>query len=237
MSLLTICQNASDECMFNAPTSIISNTDPIAIQLLRLANREGKTLANDFAWQALTKEGTITLVTADQDYSLAADFNYIIPDTTWNRDNKRRAMHITSEYWQYVKAWSTISGLNLRVRIRNSELEIEQDITASENNEILAYDYVSKYWAVSLGTGSADQAEWLDDTDTSILDEELITQGVVWRFKKSKSLPDWQQDRSDYENLKYKMKSRDKGAPTINLGGDSRNLRLGVNIDDQDYGI
>ena len=40
MTILSMCQNVADFTGFERPTSVISNTDPIARQLLALAQRE-----------------------------------------------------------------------------------------------------------------------------------------------------------------------------------------------------
>jgi len=235
MSLLTICQNVADEVGFSSPASIINNEDQLAQQLLRFANRAGKELAKH-PWEILVKEDTITLVTSDQDYALATDFSYILPSTTWNRDNKRQVVNpITSQQWQFLKAWTSIQGLNLRARIRNNQLEFEQTIGASENGETIAYEYVSTYWVTSSGGSSADQESFLADGDTSVIDEELLTQAVLWRFKKIKGFDDWQQDKIDYELYKRKLMSQDGGARIVNLGDTRFYSGLGVNLPEQDF--
>lgn len=234
MTLLTICQDAAYECNFEAPTTIINNTDSLALQLLRLANKEGKILVSEHDWQALKKEGTITLVTSDQDYALPTDFDRIMSDSTWNRDTKRQVLTpLTSTEWQFLKAWSTVNGLNLRARIRNNEMEFEQTISASLNGETVAFDYISTYWVASAGTG--DQETFQADTDTSVLNEELITQGVVWRLKKFKGLADWQQDFVDYKMLRNKMQARDAGSRKIDLGANPNQPVFGINVPEDGF--
>ena len=129
MSLLTICQDASDAVGFTRPASIINNSDQTARQLLALANAEGEQLSKSKNWSVLVEEHTFTLTTADQDYALPADFRWIVPNTTWDRDDNRIVLNpITGQEWQYLKAWATVSGLNRRARIRDGQLEFEQTI-------------------------------------------------------------------------------------------------------------
>ena len=232
MSLLSICQDAAEEIGFPAPSSVVGSSDPNAKQLLRFANREGEELSQATNWNILVTEGSVTLATGDQDYALASDLRWVIPTTTWNRNDKRIVLApLTSQEWQFHKAWTTISGLNLMARIRNNQLEFSQTISSSENGKVIYYEYVSNKWASTSG-GTAQQL-FLLDTDTCRLDEELVTQGVVWRFKKAKGL-DWEGDFQLYKNLKGKQIARD---------GDQRRVRfcglksgLGVNVPDQNYG-
>jgi hypothetical protein len=232
MSLLTIIQNASNEIGFPEPSSVVGNLDQQAIQMLSLLNREGENLSR-WHWQALKKEHTFSLVTADQDYSLPSDFRYIIPSTTWNRDNKRHVLNpLTSEEWQFYKGWSEVSSLNLRARIRNSLLEFEQDITSSENGKTIAYEYISKNWTES--NAGAAQQKFAADDDVSLLDEELLTQGLIWRFKKAKGL-EWQDDFMFYSNQVKQAKARDAGSRKVYLGNKVK-FSLGAQTPEGNYG-
>lgn len=235
MSLLTICQNVGYEVGFDIPSIIAASTDQVALQLKRLCNREGKTLAQQSPpWQKLVKEGSITLATADQDYVLPSDFEYIIPDTTWNRSTDREVINpISSADWQYFKAWSSVAGLNLRARIRNGQIEFEQTITSAMNGQTIYYEYVHKYWCSSDGT-TADQSAFAADTDVSLIDEEILTQGVVWRFKRQKGL-DWETDFQDYSLLLRKKLAREAGSRTLDMTGDF-GRSVGVNVPENGYG-
>lgn len=235
MTLLTICSDAAEETGFPAPSTIIGNSDATAKQLLRLAKKESEICSQATEWQILTKEYTFTLATADQDYALPSDFRWIVPSTTWNRDNKRIVINpVTSQEWQFLKGWTTISGLNLRSRIRNNQMEFEQTIAAADNGKTIAYEYLSKF-PVDIAAGGTTKQFFTIDTDVSLLDEELITQGVKWRFKKEKGL-DWEEDFAEYDLLKKKQMARDGGARTINMGRGEFGGELGVNINDRNYG-
>jgi hypothetical protein len=234
MSLLTICQDVAYEIGFPAPATIISNSDANAKQLLRLANREGKILSRATSWQALKSVYTFTLATADQDYVLPTDFGWIIPSTTWNRTTKCMVLNpVTPQEWEYLQAWSGATGLNLYARIIGSQLVFQQTITAAQNGETIAYEYISSKWCQSALSVAA--AAWAADTDTAKLDEELITQGIVWRFKKSKGL-EWKEDFVEYENQRNRLIARDGGMRKLNFGGGAGGAPIGVNVPDQGYG-
>jgi len=235
-TLLEICQDVAYEVGFPAPSSIVNNNDIVAQQLYRLANREGEILSI-YPWQTLVTEAEFTLATGDQDYDLttiAPGYRYIIPSTTWNRDNKRIVLNpVTSQEWQFLKGWTTISGLNLRARIRANALEFEQTITAADNGKTIAFEYISAKWAET--SAGAPQHKFQADDDIARIDAEVITQGVVWRFKKAKGL-EWQEDYAEYKNSVSKFKANNGGSRTLNMGKGQFGGELGVNLSDRGYG-
>ena len=229
MTLLTIVQDAAEEIGFTKPTTVVGNTDQVATQMFRLLNREGEILSRH-PWEELVLEHTFTLATGDQDYAPPAGFRYMIPDSIWNRDSKRPVRNpLTSQEWQFYKGWSTVTGLTLRARIRSGELEFDQTIAAADNGKTIAYEYVSSYW-----TNAGAQGKFVADADTTVLDEELLTQGLVWRFRKAKGL-EWQTDYAEYVNEVKRAKSRDGGSRTLNL---NKNVGayLGANTPEDGFG-
>ena len=66
----------------------------------------------------------------------------------------------------------------------------------------------------------ADQGytRWQADTDVGILDEDLMKQGLVYRYKESKGLP-WAKAEREYENAVARRIGRDGGAQVLNMGG------------------
>lgn len=228
MTLLSIVQDACDDVGFPAPASVVNNSD--ADQYLRLLNREGEALSRH-PWEALILEHTFDLVASTQEYVLPSDFRYILPMTQWNRDNKRRLIWINSEEWQFFKGWTTVNGLNLRARIRDEQFEIEQTVTSGDAGTTIAFEYVSKYWTEN--ASSTAQQKFAADTDTSVLDEELLTLGLIWRFRKAKGL-DFQADLAEYNYQVKLAKARDGGSRKLRMDGNIKH-HLGVNTQEGDY--
>lgn len=85
MSLLTIIQNALNETGgVLAPSSIVGNGDPTAVQCLALANEVVKEAARDIDWPRLSRTATITTVASQEEYALPSDFLSIVEETMWN---------------------------------------------------------------------------------------------------------------------------------------------------------
>jgi len=236
LTLLTIAQDAADYIGFTRPASIIGGTSDTSRRLLSLCNREGETLSQEEPpWNELVKDGSITLATADQDYALPSDYRNMILDTTWNRAASRRVITpISPSQWQFYKAWNTVDGINFRARVRNNELEFEQTIAAADNGTVITFEYISKFWSISEGTGSADQKRFANDADTIVFDEELFTQGVIWRLEKSTGL-DYKDSYTMYNQLKRKKLARSNSARTLDLTGNGFGRYLGVNVPDDDF--
>jgi hypothetical protein len=193
MTLLAIIQNASDRLGITRPTAAVASTDQQVLQLVGLAQEEGKDLAKRHTWQALQTEYTFPTVASTASYALPSGFDSILKETVFNRTRRRRMVgDLTPEQWQETQA-SLVTMVNPAFRIRGSLFYISPTPTAAET---IAYEYNTKNWCQSSG-GTA-QSAWAADTDTGILDEELMTLGLKWRWKKSKGL-DYADDFNGYE--------------------------------------
>ena len=186
MSLLTICQNASDELEILEPTSVIGNPNSEVQKLLRLANKVGYRLMKVFNWQVLTKETTYTSVATEEQTSfLAADFDRFCPETMWDRtDQYLISGPITGTEWQGLKATTYSDTEHRKFRYRGGSVYIIPTMSAGKT---IAYEYISKNWCQD--SSLTGQSVWAADDDTGILDEELITKGVVWEYLNAESLP------------------------------------------------
>lgn len=193
MSLLTIVQEAARRIGLAPPTSVYASTDPLAVQLLGLAQEEGKALARRNAWQALQTEYTFPTVASTASYALPSGFDRILTETVFNRTRRRRMLgDLTPQQWQETQA-SLVTMVNPAFRIRGSLFLISPTPTAAET---IAYEYVTKNWCQS--ALSVGQSAWAADTDTGLLDEELMTLGIKWRWGRAKGL-DYAEDMNTYE--------------------------------------
>lgn len=236
MSLLTICQQAATASGFDQPASIVNNSDQTATQLLTLVKLEGNQLSQAKNWQRLVSEHTFTLTTGTQTYALPADFRWIIPQTTYDRDNKRIVLNpLSGQEWQFLKAWSTVAGLTRRIRIWGNLLEFEQTITSADNGKTIAFEYLSSYW-VDIAAGGTPKAAYTLDTDVALLDENLLTLGLIWRFRRAKGL-DYDTEYQEYMAIRNIAMAGDGGARTLNMGASSLISHLtNPNVPDSGYG-
>lgn len=206
MTLLTTIQAAAMRIGVASPTSVVGNSDTNAVALLAHAQAEGKALSRRYPWQALCTEKTFTATaTETQTGAVPTDFDRFVNGTFWNRTRKRPVQGpLGRAEWNAQKAWSA-SALTDAFRQRGNALIFIPTPTAGDS---YAYEYVSKNWCQS--SGGTGQAAWAADTDTGLLDEELMTLGVIWRFKQARGL-DYGEDFNIYEREVMQAIEKDGG--------------------------
>ena len=215
MSLLSLIQNASDRLGIVRPATVITSTDQQALRLLGFAQQEGKALARRHTWQVLTKEGTFTATaTETQTNALPTDFDRWIDGTFFNRSRKRPVFGpLNAQDWQFAKSVvATVIIESFRQRGSTTDILITPTATAGDS---YAFEYIGKNWCQS--SGAVAQSAWASDTDTGILEEELMTLGVVWRFKAGQGL-DYSEEFRNYELMVAQATGRDGGRRVLNAG-------------------
>lgn len=192
MTFLTLAQDAADECGVGRPAMIYAGTDATARRLRVLAQREGRSLAK-LNWPVLRKEKTFTsLAQETQTAAVASDLSRFVDRTFWNRTATRPfAGPLTPQEWQDLKA-RTGAGMTDSFTYRGGNILMQPTPTAGHT---CAYEYYSTNWCQS--SGAVAQSAWAADTDTGILSEDLMSRGLVWRFKKASGMA-WENDLADY---------------------------------------
>ncbi len=216
MSLLTTIQNVCDRLGVVRPSSVIGSADQQIRQLLGLAQQEGKELARRHNWNFLTVEKTITATaTETQSGAVPTDFDRMLNGTFYNRTASRMVEGpLDAVEWQRHKALTTTILFDA-YRIRGNAILLAPTPNAGDS---YAYEYISTYW---IGTAADPttlaKATWTIDTDVGILSEELMTDGIIWRFLKAKGL-DYAEAFRTYEAQVMLAMARDGSKRTVNMG-------------------
>lgn len=218
MALLGMMQEVCKRIGITSPNTVVGNTDENIIQLLSLANEEGEELSERYNWSSMIQEATHTTLAAQSQgamSTIASGFKFILPDTMWNRTSNRKVWPVSDAEWQAYQS-QALAGPNSFFRIRIGNLYIIPTPTAGQT---LAFEYFSKNWCES--SGGTDQSAWAADTDTGILDEQLMRSGIIWRWKKAQGL-DYAEDFRQYEGRVANAITRDGAKKHINFGGPSK---------------
>lgn len=232
-SVLNIVRNACRRIGLVAPSTATGSTDLQIIQLVALLNEDGKELANRYPWTVLQAEKTFVSVAAvDQGLitptivAASLGFKYIINESVWNRSRRYPSAGPTqAPRWQAETAFG-ITGPYSRYRIRGGRLLL---LPAPAAGETLAFEYLSENWAIT-ADGLTTKNEFTMDDDVPLLDSDILTQGLVWRFKAAKGL-EYAEDFAKYENLAADAKSRDGTKVIASLNGpESANFQPFVTI-------
>jgi hypothetical protein len=221
MSLLLIVQDACAELGLVQPASVVGSADLQVQLLLRLAGKEGKELARRFDWQRLKTEFNFTCATdsptqiANLDNTIS-DFGRYINHSMFNRTTQCRVVGPLSDVeWQAKQASQLNATINNSFRIRGNALLFYP--TPSSEDDIY-FEYVSTNWAIS--ADNVRQSAWVADTDISLIDEEVVTLGVLWRFLKAKGL-DYSEEFASYERALEQIWGPDGARDSIDMTGSS----------------
>lgn len=220
MTCLSIVQAASRRLGLAAPTAVVASTDTQVLQLLALSNEEGEELSARHPWSGLDLEATFTTVATPADMiTVAPGFKYLINETMWDRTDKSIIKPITAQEWQEVNS-NTYTSPFTKFRIWQGAIYFYPDLAAGH---AIAFEYMSKNWVTLAAGGTA--AAWATDSDSSLLDEQLITMGLVWRFKQAKGFA-YDEDFKKYELRVADAMARDGSKKILHMGQrPRRNIR------------
>lgn len=222
MSLLTIAQSAALRMGLPSPETVVANTtDEMAQRLYTLANQSGKELSRLHRWTALIKEQTFTTVADEaQTDAIPTDFDRFVDETIINRTAKRRLVGpLTAEEWAVQKGL-TASVLTDAFRIRGASFLM---IPTPTSGQTVAFEYVSKFWVDTDGDDAGDAAAFTSDSHTSVLDEEMITADVIWKYRQSAGL-NYAEDHRTAQMIIAGRIAADGGRRTFDMG--KRSFRM-----------
>ena len=101
--------------------------------------------------------------------------------------------------------------------------------------ESVKFEYLSKNWVDTSGGSTANADKFSGDSQTTVLEEELIVLGVVWRFLKLKGLP-YDVQFMEYQTRMTEYTNQDGAKPILRMGGPSRAI-LALNEPEGNYGL
>lgn len=205
MTLKEILDNVLLESGMATETVYAANGSDDVKRLLSLANRSAATLGV-FDWQALRKIYTFTLTTAEE-YELPTDYRALMPDTAFGDSYVNPIdMRTNPTYWAYLKAGSGSNGARFRFRLLGDVISVHNP----QAGETVRFEYLSN---APIDPGP--KQRFTADTDTWLLDDDMLTMDLIWRYKRLIGLPDWQDDRAEFRNYYRTIKGQQAGAKTI----------------------
>lgn len=225
-TLLVIVTDALKEIgKFSVPTTIVNNADPTAVQLLALANRTGRILAEDYRWQVLLTDYTFVTADGTAAYALPSDFQRFANITFWDRTNDHDMVGpLPPAQWETLQSGGVVgAGIRKYFRIAGSQLSIYPTPTATET---IAYQYYSTNWI-------SGKAAFTLDADVPLIDSDLIRLGVKYRFLASKGLP-YEEEKDEYERRRDSLQAADGGAMVLSFG--ARRSPFSDNLPESGFG-
>lgn len=213
-TLLSLMQAVCNEVGIPQPSAVVSSTDQQVRQLLALANREGRERASDDGgWSQLRGEQSITMVSGQAAYDFPTDYNYYQPTTIWNRDQRWPVNGpLTAQEWQTLKSGYINVFPFQRYRIMDGQIYFDPTPDSTYNGQTIKVEYFSKNWCQSaLGVS---QSQWLADTDTFLLPDDVMVLGVKWRFLAAKRM-DYSEEKAAWQACVDRERARSFGGRTL----------------------
>jgi len=242
MSLLTMVEEMSRENGYSAPSTVIDNSDLNVVRMLAHINMAGKELADRYDWAVLTKEHTFATVADTQAYSLPSDFSRFKGSTLWDRTNTQSyGGPLSSEDWQKINSgnWVLNKEPSFMVRAVSAVNKFHIEPTPDTNSETQVYEYITNQWvqlASGQSTSFAKSGDTTADTNTSLIDEELVKLWASATFLESLGLP-FVASQKRAEDRALRVVGRDGGAPRLNMGSSyPESVIMGADAKDQGYG-
>ncbi len=215
MSLLSICESVLTSTGWDSFTSVSSNTDKTARQIVALCNIELRNLARRFDWPQLALENNFQTVAGQATYNTPADFEKLIQDSAYNKDEYYRLRSGMSDYqwnsWKYG-LMGQLSHQRYKLRYTNGAPFIEI-APAPSSVENLVYVYKTKFYVTNAGGTQLKEKYQLDD-DVAIIPEDVIEMGLMWRFKRAKGL-DFSAELAEYNEMSRTRFAQSRGESDI----------------------
>lgn len=197
LTLLEIVEKFCQRTSIPVPTTAYGSTDTQITQIVALLEEEGNDLTGRGDWQVLEAEATHTTTAAENQGSIntivANNLRYIKVDTFWDRTENLPVGILDGPDWQAEKGFASTSP-RYRVRLRGGELLATPTPPAGNT---WAFEYATWNW---INDGVNLKKYFTDDTDKPLLPNDILLQGLRWKWKKEKGL-EYAEDFSTYEKM------------------------------------
>lgn len=237
MTVLTIVTKFIQRTALPAAATVVGNTDPQIRQILTTLEEECIELAARHPWKGLINEATFVTLAAESQGTLASlgsgptltnALKYILNDVMWNRTTRIPVFGpVDPQNWQAIKAMTT--GPFTQYRIRGVTTGAQANLLffpAPSAGQTIAFEYVTFNWCLN---GSTPSRTFVADTDTLLLDEDLVSAGLKWRWKKEKGLT-YAEDFNSYERMVANAIGRDGTKRTLHMDDPIPEARPGIFI-------
>lgn len=219
LTLLQTVRHFCERTNLTSPATVIGSADLQIVQIKALLEEIGIDMASRVAWEGITFQATHTSLAAEDQGAMTAiatnGFKYIKNGTIWDRTDRLPILGpLSSQEWQTLKAL-VVTGPRYRHRIRGGKLLVNPTPTAGHT---WAFEYVSKNWILGADLTTYKQFFTLD-SDTLLLPDTEMLQGLRWKWKREKGL-DYSEDFRTYEVMLKDAAGRDGGKPVLRMDGD-----------------
>lgn len=228
----TCLRDAALELALPYPTGTNPYTTPeVQIQqLLSLANAMGQELAREYAWTALQKLLTVSVVAGTVLYALPADWNGLLPGTAYANGTAWPLVgSLAPSQWANLTAWGGSVGGGY-FRIQGDKLEV----SPGTPTQVLKLAYRSLWWA-GTASGVLSSEEMSATAPAHVYDRRLMVNAVKNAFNEARGF-DSTSSSGWLERALSRAKGSDGTPPVLELGRSPGTGLGGVNLPYTNWG-
>ena len=209
-TLKTILNNVLAQSGFLERGSFTSANDPDDKQMVAISNRVAYEIMNFWKWPELRNSFQVNIKDAQTRYNLPDDYQDLVPNSAWETDGEREVeFPVADSRWFMYKFTTWSDGGTIRVRKYGNEIEIHDPV----GGESFQFEYVSK-WPVLSEAGV--RKEFFDnDTDTWVLDDQLLVLGIQAHWMQTKLMPQYMEHFGNYNRKMAEAIGRANAGSTI----------------------
>jgi hypothetical protein len=217
-SILEIMNDVLSQSGFLKRPQYFNSSDPDDVQMTAIANRTLLEISEFYAWSPYRIPFEITLNEGQENYALPSDLKWIVGDSSWETDGSRKVDdHISDAEWYQYKFSSLTSGGIIRARVYGNEMQVQEPFNGGK----ISFEYISNF-AVKDSEGAVKE-QFTQDTDTFLLNDQLLTLGIQANWGQTKLMPQYQEWGENYMKKMNAAIGRDGVRNTI--GGTPQQLR------------
>lgn len=220
MTVLSAAQSAMVRLVGRKPQTVFSSTSQMEIEIADLATDVAVDIMKSHDWRALTKLHTLTGDGTETEFNLPSDYDRIV------------LAQGVADTGNWLWGYSSVQSLDEWMTITNSGfgaitpgwwiiLEGKMRFSpAPSSGSPAQFAYISNAIGRA-AAGGAPISAFSDDGDSFVLEDRLLTLGLIWRWKAQKGL-EYAEDMASYEKALSENAARDKGSQAIRKGYPNR---------------
>lgn len=239
-TLLTEVREFCERQLLPVPSSVVDSLDSHVRQIKALLYETGNSIAIRGDWSRLTHEKVHVTTAAEDQGNIfeitagsinATAFRKIKDDTVWDRTDRLPVRPINDADWAMVKAMTSAEA-RYRYRIRAHRLLMTPTPPAGHN---FAFEWVSKWW-IQDGSSGAIKERFAADTDSFLVERELLKLGLTWRWRKAKGFS-YEEEYNEFEDRLKEMLASDTPKTVIRMDGQAKSKRPGIFIPEYNWDL
>lgn len=215
MNILSIVQSASLTLDLERPQAVFSNTDRTWQEMADTVNTAARQILDDYDWQKLIRTQLITGDGVASAFSLPSDYSRMVRDA-----------NLWGPNWVFYPA-QQLQDFNKWLELLNYQIETWQQrwmvfggnlniMPILPVNDTLSYGYITDKIVVG-----SDPTTFTADSDTFVLDDELLRLSIIWNWKNNKGF-DFSADLAKYQERLERQRFRDVGSRQTIISGRGR---------------